>query len=156
MHCVPVLEYKKCIECTNPILTLSKTPYCKKCIKTLCVMSKMKNIFGYIDCNATVDHVFRCGRVYCMGHYKQCLSQCRICKEKRKDEHLSLDGWFYCDKHKPSWELYEKVVTKILSNKLNYDLAKLIFDQLKNNIENELSKEYNKHIISPKERYTIC
>lgn len=124
-------------------------------MKTLCVMSNTKNVFGYTGCNSTVDPIHMYGRVYCMGHYKKCINECRICQTPRGEEHISFNGWFYCDQHKPKWEHYEKLVTKMLSNHLDFDVSEKIIGFLKTDIDNDISTEYKNHIKSPKERYTV-
>ena len=96
-----MLKTKKCTNCNTCILTFAQTPYCRRCIKNVCCMSKEPNCDGNYTCNCTFDVSSFGDRDYCLGHFKVLQNQCATCGVCRPQHCVDFQEnyMWYCPKH---------------------------------------------------------
>ena len=136
-----ILVSKKCVikDCKNTSVSVKGlNPYCREHVNSICELKYKNNIFNECKCNSTVSMVSCEGKTYCNAHYRTLIYKCNNhkCKKIRKNNKLSFDKRWYCNKHQTEHN------KKFLSNLLltfKYNLpieliVKIYKIHLKNNL----------------------
>ena len=121
------METKNCKTCTKKVKTFATEVYCNECIQQKCCMRYTPDSIGRQMCNNIGNLIKRSDKMYCIGHYKRLLQNCKTCGEPhREGDPLGYDGWYYCKTHKPPKSEQTMCVHLALKNVMCPDLIQQI------------------------------